>query len=377
MKYYSELSKIVKGALSGDQKRVVAYVQLLVEKLQADGEVVAAKGLQANLTSMKQVNPAMVKAAKLHSESGLSRPVPVEKDNRLSLADKTFPNPNDSVVFLTDHDQDIVNSFVSYIKKKDELESVGVPINPTLLLHGRPGTGKSKLASSLAAALQLPLITARADALISSYLGSTSKNIRSLLEYAQVEPCVLFLDEFDAIAKARDDRNEIGELKRVVVSLLQNIDNLGDTILVAATNHVHLLDPAIGRRFHYKLELLEPRASEREKLFNLLLKRFPLSNLELESVVEFSEGMTGAEIEIATYDYLRSVVILDKEFNSIELIKNLLKLRYDWLDFSSENKVSCILRLKEVSQSQFTGKILSRLWGISPSYISKILKENS
>jgi SpoVK/Ycf46/Vps4 family AAA+-type ATPase len=126
--------------------------------------------------------------------------------------------------------------------------------------------------------------------LISSYLGSTSKNIRSLLEYAQSEPCVLFLDEFDSIAKARDDRNEIGELKRVVVSLLQNIDNLEDTILIAATNHVHLLDPAIGRRFHYKIELLPPEMTERKKIFLSLLRKFPFEDQEIDSLVSFSEG---------------------------------------------------------------------------------------
>ncbi len=149
-----------------------------------------------------------------------------------------------------------VNAFVSYLGKKDELNALNIPINPTLLLFGPPGTGKSKLAANIAARVGLPLVTARADALISSYLGSTSKNIRSLMEYAKSEPCVLFLDEFDSIAKARDDKNEIGELKRVVVSLLQNIDTLKDTIVIAATNHAHLLDPAIGRRFHYKMELL-------------------------------------------------------------------------------------------------------------------------
>lgn len=369
MKYYSEVSKIVKGALSGDRKLVVSYSQSLFEKLMTDGEVLAAKGLGEAL--------ANVKTNTINPQSSSSRPVPVEKDNRFSLADKTFPCIEEEVVFLSEHDQDMVDSFISYINKKNQLMRVGIPLNPTLLLHGEPGTGKSKLAGSLAAKLNLPLVTARADALISSYLGSTSKNIRSLLEYAHSEPCVLFLDEFDAIAKARDDKNEIGELKRVVVSLLQNIDNLGDTILVAATNHVHLLDPAIGRRFHYKLELLAPQKRERLKLFTALLAQFPLNKSEIDSLVLLSEGMTGADIEMATHDYLRYTIINEVDADVDSLLRKLLQIRFPWLNFSAETRFKNMSKLKALDSNQFTGKILSKLWEISPSYVSKIFKENS
>jgi DNA polymerase III delta prime subunit len=366
--YYPELSKIIKGALHGDSKTVIAYVQSIIKKLEMEGETLAANGF-TELLNKSNLN-------KFTTQSSFSRPVPVEKDNRFSLADKSIPLLEEEAIFLSPNDEDTVNSFVSYIKKREQLDLIGIPINPTLLLHGHPGTGKSKLASNIAAKLGLPLITARADALISSYLGSTSKNIRSLLEYAQSEPCVLFLDEFDSIAKARDDKNEIGELKRVVVSLLQNIDNLDDTILIAATNHLHLLDPAIGRRFHYKIELLPPKSTERKKILLSLLKKFPFEEQGVERLVVFSDGMTGAEIEMAVYDYLRHSIINEKEVNSIGLLKKLLKVRYSWLNFSPENKTEKIKRLREIDTNIYSGKVLSSLWGISPSYVSKIIKDN-
>jgi SpoVK/Ycf46/Vps4 family AAA+-type ATPase len=369
MKYYPEISKIVHGALSGDRKLIMSYIELLCEKLQSDGETIALKGFREKLLNVRSHN--------IDVQSTFSRPVPVEKDNRFSLADKTYPLSKEQQVFLPKDDQDTVDSFISYINKKEQLNALGIPINPTLLLHGIPGTGKSKLAANLAARLGLPLITARADALISSYLGSTSKNIRSLLEYARSEPCVLFLDEFDAIAKARDDKNEIGELKRVVVSLLQNIDNLDDTILIAATNHVHLLDPAIGRRFHYKMELKEPIEYVRYQLFSTLLTKFSFKKTEIELFVTLSDGLTGAEIEIITYDYLRQTVVSENEIDSIELMRKILLSRFDWLNFRIEDRLISMTKLQQANNKIFTKKFISKLWKMSQSNVSKIFKEDN
>ena len=128
-----------------------------------------------------------------------------------------------------------------------------------MLLYGPPGCGKSRLARYTARKLGLELYVARLDGLISSYLGSTSKNIRALFEFASRTPCVLFLDEFDAIAKLRGDTQELGELKRVVNSFIQNLDTLGtQSVVLAATNHEVLLDAAVWRRFSYRLELSYP-----------------------------------------------------------------------------------------------------------------------
>src|SRR5579863_3140015 len=128
-----------------------------------------------------------------------------------------------------------------------------------MLIAGPPGTGKTLLAGHIAAQLNRPLYTVRLDSVISSLLGDTAKNIRSFFDFVPIRGGILFLDEMDAIAKLRDDRQELGELKRVVNTVIQGLDSLDDhAVVIAATNHPQLLDSAIWRRFPYKIELGAP-----------------------------------------------------------------------------------------------------------------------
>jgi len=369
MKYYSEISNIVESAFIGNKKALISYTELLIQKLKEEGEVIAVKGLESKIQKSKSNT--------IVAQSAFARPVPVEKDNRFSLADKTMPTLEEGRVFLSESQNNELEDFIQYILKKEQLKDIGIPSNPSLLLYGKPGTGKSQLANSLAAKLKLPLVTARADALISSYLGSTSKNIRSLLEYAQAEPCVLFLDEFDAIAKARDDKNEIGELKRVVVSLLQNIDNLGDTILVAATNHQHLLDPAVWRRFHYKMELKEPDENVRFMMIENLLRKFNVDKDTVSQLSKLSFNLTGAEIEMNINDYLRFIIVNNVQFDVNQLTQRFLKEIFPEIIFDSDNRKESMQMLQKYDNALFSYRQLGLIFGISTSYVGKILKGKS
>ena len=192
---------------------------------------------------------------------------------------------------------------------------MGIGVSNTLLLYEPPGCGKTKCAYLVAKQLNLPLVVARLDSLISSYLGTTAKNIRSLFEYAQRTPCVLFLDEFDAIAKARDDSNELGELKRVVNSLLQNVDAMsGDSLLLAATNHEHLLDPAVWRRFDYKLEIELPDEDAIIKMIDLFTNGAgDLTEKKKREIANAFQGLSGADIEEILRKSLRNAIIHDKK----------------------------------------------------------------
>ncbi len=178
---------------------------------------------------------------------------------------------------------------------RDRLELAGVSPTRSLLLSGPPGVGKTLAAKWLASEIGIPLVSLDLASVVSSYLGSSGRNIKAVLDYAQSGPCVLLLDEFDAVAKRRDDDTDIGELKRIVNVLLVELDRWPDTsLLVAATNHPQLLDPAIGRRFDRHLELKLPGLEERMQILDRLDES--LSGDVRSLVSTMLEGASGSEV---------------------------------------------------------------------------------
>jgi AAA+ superfamily predicted ATPase len=149
--------------------------------------------------------------------------------------------------------------FVEEQRRADLLRSHALEPRHRVLLCGPPGNGKTTLAEAIAESLNAPLLAVRYEAVIGSFLGETASRVRRVFDLARSMPCVLFFDEFDAIGKERGDIHETGEIKRVVSSLLLQIDSLPSwTIVVAATNHSELLDRAVWRRFQLRLDLPAP-----------------------------------------------------------------------------------------------------------------------
>ena len=142
-----------------------------------------------------------------------------------------------------------------------------------VLLVGPPGNGKTSLAEAIAEALAVPFFVVRYDAIIGSFLGETASRLRRVFDYARTTPCVLFFDEFDAVGKERGDVNETGEIKRVVTSLLMQVDALPSyTVVIAASNHSELLDRAVWRRFQFRLELPAPTRAQIGRYFEAFAK---------------------------------------------------------------------------------------------------------
>ena len=286
----SEVFRIINGALRLDIDRVKNYTSFLADKLHESGdEKTAARLRRLLLEEDHQLRPAGTRSA--HT-------LPVDSESRFPLIERIKPQTIDEPpVVLNDTQWATVREFISVAKSQGQIEAHGVRAAVSLLMYGPPGTGKSRLARFIATELGLELYVARLDGLISSFLGSTSKNIRALFEFASKTPCVLFLDEFDAIAKLRGDTLELGELKRVVNSFMQNLDSLGPQgIILAATNHDELLDRAVWRRFTYRLELVHPDSALRRKLWEQFLPSVPKRKKDLAALVDLSDGFSGADI---------------------------------------------------------------------------------
>lgn len=229
--------------------------------------------------------------------SGYTEALPRDAASRLPLVEEgRWPT---TPVLLGEQEGRTVSRFLEDAQNIELLSDSGVASRLGLLMHGPPGSGKTLLAGHIAARLQRPFYIVRLDSLISSRLGETAKNIRGVFEFIPQREAVLFLDEMDAIAKVRDDRHELGELKRVVNTVLQGLDSLSENVVViGATNHAHLLDPAIWRRFPYKIELGMPDVDVRRAMWAHFLNEGTTdSGRDADLLSRLSDGLSGADIE--------------------------------------------------------------------------------
>lgn len=159
----------------------------------------------------------------------------------------------------------------------EELHKFGLPVNNKLLLHGSSGCGKTTTAKAIAKALNRTLLILDLSSIVSARIGETSQNIKQVFDKAIRDRAVLFLDEFDQVAKARgNDDKDVGEMRRLVNTLIQLIDYFPEkALLVAATNHAHIIDKALLRRFQLQIAFNMPGETELDKYYDRLLSRFP------------------------------------------------------------------------------------------------------
>jgi SpoVK/Ycf46/Vps4 family AAA+-type ATPase len=244
--------------------------------------------------------------ATLHTRNGHGDSIVSEKVPEKTLEELLLP-------------QTIIDNCKALIEehaRADLLRSHGLEPRNKVLLIGPPGNGKTSLAEAIAEALMVPILIVKYEALIGAYLGETASRLGKLFDYVKTRQCVLFFDEFETIAKERGDTHETGEIKRVVSSLLLQIDALPSYVIaIAATNHEFLLDKAAWRRFQIKIELLEPTLSDLENWFQLFENRnghkgfsFGYSYLTLAKKL-FGRSYAYAEAEEFAYSVYRQFVL--------------------------------------------------------------------
>ncbi len=246
------LINLVKASASGDPRLLLSTVEAIVAEERSKQHNVLADRLQKamNGTTSNSIN--------------LLRPPPHDgADKSRDFIAEISPDRRLSDLVLPPLARLACQQLIEEQQRADVLRAHSLEPRHRVLLVGPPGNGKTSLAEALADELAVPLLVVRYEAMIGSYLGETSGRLKKVFDYARTRPCVLFFDEFDAVGKERGDKHETGEIKRVVTSLLMQIDDLPSyTVITAATNHAELLDRAVWRRFQLRLELPQPEAKE-------------------------------------------------------------------------------------------------------------------
>ena len=302
------LTDLVRFGMVGDKARFRRVVEAVIAEERAKKHTVLASTLEELLRSMPADRPVSNGTAIL--------------DQRVTnLAHEVMPERTLDDLVLPKEVRDISREVIQEHHRVDLLRSYNLEPRNRLLLIGPPGNGKTSLAEALAHALMVPLLIVRYEGVVGTYLGETAVRLRRLLEYASTRKCVLFFDEFETLGKERGDRHETGEIKRVVSSLLMQIDTLPThVVVIGATNHAELLDRAVWRRFQVRMMLPEPtRARLAEWFANFERRiRMPLGYTP-ETLAKKLYGVSFAEAEEFGASVFRQYVLElpDSNMNSI------------------------------------------------------------
>lgn len=299
---YNLFRKTVEAIIADERgKRHDVLADRLAQQLAAETALVVKEN--------RQINPTSLSSNDLFYEK-----VPKRRLNELIL------NPKVEI---------FCRNLIEEQLRSDILKSYNLEPRHRLLLIGPPGNGKTSLAEALAFELMLPFITVRYEGLIGSYLGETASRLKRLFDYVKTRACVLFFDEFDTLGKERGDIHETGEIKRVVSSLLMQIDELPPhVVVVTATNHPELLDRAVWRRFQLRLQMPSPSISEIENYFNRMQKNMPVKlGMSAKSLAEKLKGSNFSELEEFISDVSRRYVLALPDAKMKTIVSETLKFK--------------------------------------------------
>lgn len=289
----------------GDDEQFRAIAHKIIEEERNKNHNILARDLERII---EQSTPKT-----LHRASPNWQKLPTDRESGVSLVDIKESTKSMRDIILDENLSTQIELIIKEYKYRERLYAYGLSPKRKLLFAGLPGTGKTLLCEVLATELNLPILYTRFDSVVSSYLGETAANLRKIFDFASKGKWIVFFDEFDAIGKSREDQYEHGELKRVVNTFLQLLDNFeSESLFVAATNHENLLDRALWRRFDDILFFSLPDKNAITSLIKLKLRNLPHS-VEYKKYASELSGWSQSDIELACIDAVKRSILEDSD----------------------------------------------------------------
>lgn len=306
------LKKLFRSYAENNKDKFVEIAHEVIKEEEKKNHHLLAKDLKKiihfNIQNKSYVNNNIYQKYK----TNIPIPRDTEKGFPLLEIKENYFNLDDVILF------DNLNKKIEYtieeFKSREILATYGLRPKQKLLFCGPPGTGKTLTAYVISSVLGFPLIYIRFDSIVSSFLGETATNLRKIFDFIEEGEWVVLFDEFDIIGKKRDDPYEHGEIKRVVNNFMQMLDNYkGKSLLISATNHQHLLDTAIWRRFDDILFFDIPDSNLRGQLFNKYLRVLKKSSdLNKSNLSKLTDGFTPADIAQVCEEAQRRAIVMNK-----------------------------------------------------------------
>lgn len=362
--------KIIESYYKGEKEFQEAVRFLATEEERKGNSDIASKLLKAiDKNSYEGIEnneskKVFTSANSLFSLSGniaSSNITPKDKETSLELMEIIEPKVSLNDLILSKEMNKSMYQIIDEWKKIKILSDAGIAPTRRILFYGPPGCGKTIMGLALAKELGLKVAYVRLDSLFSSYLGQTSTNLRKIFDAVKDGSMALFLDEFDSIGKKRDDSQEVGELKRIVITLLQNLDLLPPNVLViAATNHQHLLDPAVWRRFDMTISIDAPSEELRLELIQTQLAEYKKSlDCDFKLLVKMTEGISISRIKDLINQTIKSYLLSERNnkitindfmhsIAAIEKFNNSQDTTYQWA-FELKNRGISLRDLESIT----------------------------